>query len=283
MKAATLKNWRPITWQCKVKHHASLLCGRGSYLDGCDLKTWTTLLRCGNGKKRWQIGKFYRISGFLKKDLAFFEQDTRTGYKSNLEKDIKGYVHVFVCILNKKKSNSVYTMLCMYEFHQFNVILLPNSCMKDHLLRVLCNANQNTMQCKMKMILLSKYCACKYCTLSSETVCFRPIFHDEYDYNPSSPSEMMKLHLMMVVVSQRNALHSRNSCICWCFSSSTKGSITVQGTGAVVFTLLSYYTKMLLVLQSELFKTVKKNMCVIKWGKTKRCHFLGLELHVVLL
>lgn len=132
MKAATLKNWRPITWQCKVKHHASLLCGRGSYLDGCDLKTWTTLLRCGNGKKRWQIGKFYRISGFLKKDLTFFEQDTRTGYKSNLEKDIKGYVHVFVCILNKKKSNSVYTMLCMYEFHQFNVILLPNSCMKDH-------------------------------------------------------------------------------------------------------------------------------------------------------
>lgn len=110
--------------------------------------------------------------------------------------------------------------------------------MKDHLLRVLCNARQNTMQCKMKMILLSKYCVCKYCTLSSETVCFRPIFRDECDYNPSSPSEMMKLHLMMVVESQRDALHSRRSCSCWCFSSSTIEASRFKEQGQLCLPLL---------------------------------------------
>lgn len=40
-----------------------------------------------------------------------FEQDTWTGYKSNLESDVKLYVHVFVC---KSLIMCVYNAICVW-------------------------------------------------------------------------------------------------------------------------------------------------------------------------
>lgn len=73
VKTATLKTWGPITWQCKVEHHASLLYGRGGHFHGCDLKTWTTtssVKKMINGEilqNQWVLERFIT---FLSKILG---------------------------------------------------------------------------------------------------------------------------------------------------------------------------------------------------------------------